>query len=161
MSGTTVHYNSDRGGPGPIVRSDVNNAHHIVHGAYGLAPLLDTDGGTLDVKGHVFLTLSWFEKRPFEITLAFTGITGSAGPTWTIGRALLAQGGGEGDVQVAQVDDDTVRVRLCSPSGLAVFELDRSWVDRFIDVTEDIVLVEDELDTEGEISYLERLFHSS
>jgi hypothetical protein len=136
MTRVAVHYGGPKDSPGPILKSDIDNTQHVVHGAYGLVPLL-SPGGTLTVIDYAHITLTWVEATPFEMAMAFTHLNGLSGPGWRVARHLLASGGGDGDIHVEQ-GEDQILLRLSSPTGAIVLSLAAAWIDTFIDLTEDV-----------------------
>jgi len=97
------------------------------------------------VRRAVVVRLSWTPTDPYAVAAEFVA---SRGPVWwVLSRCLLADGldgpgpVGVGDVTWALCPDrpDRVRLRLCSPTGWAVFEASAYALEDFLLATWEVV----------------------
>lgn len=86
------------------------------------------------------VTFTYVASDPWAVSM----LIHTAGPAvpWTFARELLADGlirpAGKGDVLITPTAED-VRIRLASPTGVAVLKVGRAPVERFIEQTELLV----------------------
>ncbi len=134
-------------GPGPILKHVTPDPIplHVVHGAYGI--------GEVIVRGHqgkqdthyAHVAITWMQTVPYVLDVTFTDVRNRNRVHWTVGRELLRDGGGSGDLRVSQ-HRTTTWIELDVPSGHARFEIDRVWLADLIAATERIVPVPFEFD---------------
>lgn len=81
---------------------------------------------------------------------------------WRFARDLLAEGivgeAGIGDVRVRFTEDDELLLELCSPNGVAVFDLDVKAANQFLEATCDLVPLDEETE---DLSVLDELLSPS
>jgi hypothetical protein len=122
-------------GPGPILIDHTTPTNHVVHGAYGMASILDA--------GWTHITATWCQAAPYEVVLHFTQPHDGRAVLWLIARDLLRSGGGDGDVRVTFGFDDpgTLCVSITgddSTHHVAIL-LDARWVAELLGATDRIV----------------------